>query len=107
MPRRTPGLTRGTLAAGLGLLFWLALGTAIVVWYDHRRFYRLHPETLAYVNKVVQDRRAEKATPASAPATPAAAPSGAGQPASGQASSTPPSAAAGEEESSANDGPLT
>jgi YhgE/Pip-like protein len=101
------GLTRGTLAAGLGLLFWLALGTAIVVWYDHKHFYRLHPETLAYVNKVVQDRRAEKATPALPPSNPASAPSGAGQPASGQASSTPPSAAGGEEESSANDGSLT
>jgi hypothetical protein len=94
------GLTRGTLAAGLGLLFWLALGTAIVGWYDHKHFYRLHPETLAYVNKVVQDRRAEKATPAAAPATTAAAPataapspSGAGQPASEEAKSTPPPAA--------------
>jgi len=102
------GLTRGTLAAGLGLLFWLALGTAIVRWYDHKHFYRLHPETLAYVNKVVQDRKAEKATPAPAPATTAAAtaPSGDGQPAGGEANSAPPPAA-DEEESSANDGSQT
>jgi YhgE/Pip-like protein len=94
------GLTRGTLAAGLGLLFWLALGTAIVRWYDRKHLYRLHPEILAYVSNVVEDRKAEKATPAPAPATTDAAaaatapsPSGAGQPASGEANSASPPAA--------------
>jgi hypothetical protein len=107
------GLTRGTLAAGLGLLFWLALGGAIVRWYDRKHLYRLHPEILAYVSNVVGDRKAEKATPAPAPATTAAAtattapsPSGAGQPASGEANSTSPPAA-GEKESSADNDPLT
>jgi YhgE/Pip-like protein len=105
------GLTRGTLAAGLGLLFWLALGTAIVRWYDRKHLYRLDPEILAYVSNVVEDRKAEKATPAPAPATTAAttattapSPSGAGQPASGEANSASPPAA-GEKESPADDGP--
>ena len=94
------GLTRGILAAGLGLLFWLALGAAIVRWYDRKNLYRLHPEILAYVNNVVQDRKAEQA------ATPAPAPSGAGEPASGEASAaTPP--AADDKGSSAGNGSLT
>jgi hypothetical protein len=49
------GLTRGTLAAGLGLVFWLAIGAVIVRWYDRRRLYRLPPEVLAQVNATVQE----------------------------------------------------
>jgi YhgE/Pip-like protein len=49
------GLTRGTLAAGLGLLFWLVVGTVVVRWYDRRHFYRVSPEILAHVSKAVQD----------------------------------------------------
>jgi YhgE/Pip-like protein len=49
------GLTRGTLAAALGLLFWLALGTATVKWYDRKNLYRLHPDLLAHVSHSVQD----------------------------------------------------
>jgi YhgE/Pip-like protein len=63
------GLTRGILAASLGLVFWLAVGTAIVRWYDRRRFYRLDPEILALVSKSVQEYRARHdAAPAHAPA---------------------------------------
>ena len=72
------GLTRGTLAAALGLLFWLVIGTAIVKWYDHRRLYRLHPDLLAHVSKSVQDYKTEQAAPAPAPPVPA--PSDAGEP---------------------------
>ena len=100
--RADAGLTRGTLAAGLGLLFWLALGTAVVRWYDRKHLYRLHPEILAYVSNVVEDRKAEKATTAAT----APSPSGAGQPASGEANSTSPPAA-GEKKSSADNGPPT
>jgi hypothetical protein len=61
------GLTRGTLAAGLGLLFWLAVGTAMVKWYDRRRFYRLDPDILDHVNASVQAYKTQHvaATPAS------------------------------------------
>ena len=59
--RADAGLTRGTLAAGLGLLIWLALGTLIVTWYDRRRFYRLHPDILGYVNTSVQDYKTQHA----------------------------------------------
>jgi YhgE/Pip-like protein len=76
------GLTRGTLAAGLGLLFWLVVGTALVKWYDRKRFYRLDPEILAHVNASVQAYKTEHATAASS--------SGPTQPPTGQASAAPP-----------------
>jgi YhgE/Pip-like protein len=34
------GLTRGVAAAGAGLLFWLAAGTAMVRWYDRKGLHR-------------------------------------------------------------------
>ena len=55
------GLTRGTLAAGLGLIIWLALGTVVVKWYDREPFYRMHPDLLAHVNTAVQDYKIEHA----------------------------------------------
>ena len=77
------GLIRGTLAAALGLLFWLALGTAIVKWYDRKRLYRLQPDLLAHVSKSVQDYKTRQAAP---PPTP----SDAGQPPSGENQPEPP-----------------
>jgi YhgE/Pip-like protein len=55
------GLTRGTLAAGLGLLFWLAIGTVIVKWYDRKRLYRLQPDILAQVSTAVQNYKTQHA----------------------------------------------
>lgn len=97
------GLTRGTVAAALGLVFWLVMGTAIVTWYDRRRFYRIDPEVLAVVSKSVQDYKTRQAgpapasspepVPAPAPA-PSQAPAGsdAGQPPSGEAGPGTPQA---------------
>ena len=87
--RGDAGLTRGTLAAALGLLLWLAIGTATVKWYDRKHLYRLQPDLLAYVSKSIQDYKTQRAT--SAPA-----PSGAGQPPSGEAGSS--GSRAGEQE---------
>ncbi len=78
------GLTRGTVAASAGLLFWLVTGTATVKWYDHRRLYRLHPDVLAHVNTAVQDYKAGHAALAPAPPqaqTPPPAPAAAQGPA--------------------------
>jgi hypothetical protein len=55
------GLTRGTVAAAAGLLFWLVVGGCVVQWYDRRGFYRLRPEILAHVNQSVQDFHAKEA----------------------------------------------
>jgi YhgE/Pip-like protein len=56
------GLTRGTVAAGLGLLLWLALGAVIVRWYDRKGLYRLDPDILIHVNESVQDYKNRQAS---------------------------------------------
>ncbi len=61
------GLARGTLEAALGLLFWLALGSSVVIWYDRKGLYRLQPDLLAYVNKSVEGYKAGQAAPEPAP----------------------------------------
>jgi YhgE/Pip-like protein len=61
------GLTRGTVAAAAGLVFWLVVGAVVVRWYDRKGFYRLRPEVLAHVNQAVEDFRAKQAAPAPAP----------------------------------------
>ncbi|WP_083473260.1 YhgE/Pip domain-containing protein [Frankia sp. R43] len=53
------GLTRGAVSAAIGLLCWLALGALIVRWYDRRALHRMNPELLTYVNRAVQDYRAQ------------------------------------------------
>jgi hypothetical protein len=52
------------VAAALGLLFWLVLGTIVVRWYDRKHLYRLQPEILAHVNKSIQEYQTKHATPA-------------------------------------------
>jgi YhgE/Pip-like protein len=59
--RADTGLTAGVLAAALGLVFWLVLGTAVVRWYDRRGFERLSPELLAHVSEAVAEYRAKEA----------------------------------------------
>ena len=54
------GLTRGVLAAGLGLLFWQVAGAAMVRWYDRSRFYRMDPDLLAYVSGSVQGYKTQQ-----------------------------------------------
>ena len=58
--RGDAGLTRGLLAAGLGLLFWLIAGAAIVRWYDRKQLYRIQPGLLAYIRRAFQDYRAQR-----------------------------------------------
>jgi len=84
--RGDAGLTRGTLFASLGLLFWLIIGTAVVKWYDRRQLYRLHPDLLAHVRHVVKGYTTPHATPA-------ATASDAGQPPSGGPGPSGPQAA--------------
>lgn len=43
------GLTRGLILASAGLVFWLALGTTVVRWYDRKGFHRIRPDVLAPV----------------------------------------------------------
>jgi Protein of unknown function (DUF3533) len=53
------GLTRGIVTAGVGLIFWLALGATVVRWYDRKGFHRLRPDLLAYVHQAASDYRAQ------------------------------------------------
>jgi ABC-type multidrug transport system permease subunit len=48
------GLTRGLVTAGLGLVFWLVLGTVVTIWYDRRGLYRIEPALMAYVNQATR-----------------------------------------------------
>jgi hypothetical protein len=53
------GLERGLVLAAIGLVFWVVLGAAVTVWYDHKGLYRLQPEAMDYVHSAVrayQDR---------------------------------------------------
>jgi len=74
--RADAGLTRGAVAAGLGLLFWLATGTVIVKWYDRKRFYRLAPDVLAHVSASVQEYRVQHGTSPPVPPDTAQPPGG-------------------------------
>jgi hypothetical protein len=49
------GLTRGLVATGAGLVFWVILGTVVTNWYDRRGLYRIQPELLAYVQNATHD----------------------------------------------------
>jgi YhgE/Pip-like protein len=73
------GLTRGTVAAAAGLVFWLVVGAVVVRWYDRKGLHRLQPEVLAHVSQAAQDYRTKQARPAPAPA-----PSDAVRPPSGE-----------------------
>ena len=87
------GLTRGTVAAAAGLLFWLVLGAAVVRWYDRKHLYRVHPDLLAHVSQSVQEYRAKQAKQATQASAPAPAPSDARQPPGGDTGPDRPHAA--------------
>jgi hypothetical protein len=56
-------LTGGVLAATLSLVLWLIAGAVIVKWHDCKRFYRLHPDVLAYVIHTIQNYKNQQTTP--------------------------------------------
>lgn len=53
------GLTRGLILASAGLVFWLALGTIVVRWYDRKGLHRIRPEVLAHVYQSIGAYRAQ------------------------------------------------
>jgi hypothetical protein len=61
------GVTRGTVAAGLGLLFWLLLGTGVVKWYDRERLYRRDRDVLDQESASVPDYKTPQAPQPSSP----------------------------------------
>ena len=55
------GLTRGLITASAGLLFWVALGSTVVRWYDRKGLHRMQPEVLAHVHRSVGEYQAAQA----------------------------------------------
>jgi len=53
------GLTRGIITAAVGLIFWLALGTTVVRWYDRKGLQRLSPDLIDYVQRSITAYRAQ------------------------------------------------
>jgi YhgE/Pip-like protein len=53
------GLTRGLLTATAGLVFWVALGTTVVRWYDRKGLQRLSPDLIDYVQRSITAYRAQ------------------------------------------------
>lgn len=53
------GLTRGIITAAAGLIFWLALGTTIVRWYDRKGLQRLSPDLIDYVQRSIAAYRVQ------------------------------------------------
>ena len=53
------GLTRGIITATAGLIFWLALGTTVVRWYDRKGLQRLTPDLIDYVQRSITAYRAQ------------------------------------------------
>jgi YhgE/Pip-like protein len=59
------GLTRAWVATALGLVFWVAVGAAITIWYDRRGLDRMSPDLLEYVNRAASDYvREDRRSPA-------------------------------------------
>jgi len=53
----------GAAMATLALIFWLALGTIVVRWYDRRGLQRLSPDLIDYVQRSIAAYRAQPPQP--------------------------------------------
>ena len=62
--RGPAGLTRAWIAGGLGLIFWLVLGTLVTQWYDHKRLDRMPPNSWSTTTQPSRRRRSPGGTPA-------------------------------------------
>jgi ABC-type uncharacterized transport system permease subunit len=66
------GLDRGLLLTSIGLVFWVAIGTAVTVWYDKKGFHRLKPELVDLIEASAHAYRDGRPGPVAA-GSPAAA----------------------------------
>jgi hypothetical protein len=71
------GLERGLLLTSIGLVFWLAVGTIVTLWYDKKGFHRLRPELVELIESSAHAYRDR------APGATATGPAPAGSPAGG------------------------
>lgn len=63
--RGPAGLTRAFVATAFGLVFWVALGTAITNYYDRKGLNRLTPSLLDYIDHAVHEYRNQPTRPSS------------------------------------------
>jgi hypothetical protein len=54
------GLHRALIMTAAGLVFWIAAGAAVTIYYDRRGLHRLSPEVMGYVNQAVKERIAAR-----------------------------------------------
>jgi YhgE/Pip-like protein len=59
--RGAAGLTRAWVASAIGLVFWLAVGLSVTMWYDRKGLYRMPPDLMRYVDRAVADYRRDQA----------------------------------------------
>jgi YhgE/Pip-like protein len=55
--RGEAGLTRAFGLSAIGLVFWVALGSLITIWYDRKGLYRMPPALMEYVDRAVRAYR--------------------------------------------------
>ena len=48
--RLDAGLGRSLTVIGVELVVWVIIGAVVTIWYDRKKFHRMSPETLEYVN---------------------------------------------------------
>jgi YhgE/Pip-like protein len=63
--RMTAGLSSSLLVISLSLVFWAIIGFGATAWYDHRRYYRIAPEILGYVEDTVANHALRGTAPQS------------------------------------------
>jgi hypothetical protein len=61
--RGAAGLTRSFVATALGLVFWVALGATVTMWYDRKGLDRLMPGLIGFVDQAVRGCRQQTGRP--------------------------------------------
>lgn len=61
--RGDAGLTTSLIVITCELVFWALVGLGFAAWYDHRRLDRISPDLLSFIERAVDEREAERATP--------------------------------------------
>jgi YhgE/Pip-like protein len=59
--RLDAGLSRSLTVIGAELVFWVIIGAVVTIWYDRKKFHRMSPETLEYVNSSFDQFEASRA----------------------------------------------
>jgi uncharacterized phage infection (PIP) family protein YhgE len=72
------GLDRGLLLTSIGLVFWVAVGTIVTLWYDKKGFHRLRPELVELIAASAQAYRDASPSAGATGSPPAGSPTAGG-----------------------------